>query len=95
MIEARDIQKVSDNVQSRAVGGRVYPISASEYRYVPADKSKAQRLINFLSNGRVLCCDAKTGEQCPANEHHRPCYHVLRVTLYIYRVQRRQENKAA
>ncbi len=90
MISANDIKRVSERVQEKAVGGRVYRISNGEFRFVPADKSKAQRRIVFLTDDSVMCCDAKTGEVCPANEHHRPCYHVLRIALYIYRVQRRQ-----
>ncbi len=90
MIRANDIQRVSDRIQEKAVGGRVHRVSESEFRFVPADKSKAQRRIVFLTDDSVMCCDAKTGEVCQANERHRPCYHVLRIALYIYRVQRRQ-----
>jgi hypothetical protein len=95
MIETKDIQRVSEAIQAKAVGGRVYPLpSGNEFRYVPADKSKAQRTVAFLTNSRVLCVDAKTGETCPANEFHRPCYHIARVALYLYRVQRRQKEAA-
>lgn len=89
MIEACQISRVSTRIQEKAVGGRVYRLSSNEFRYAPADKSKAQRIVNFLSNGRILCLDAKTGNQCPANDHGRPCYHITRVALYLSRVQRR------
>lgn len=90
MIEANAIQNVSTRILDKTVGGRVHRISANEFRYVPTDKSKAQRRVVFMSDGNILCLDAKTGEQCPANDHNLPCYHCVRVALYLHRVQRRK-----
>lgn len=94
MIATQDIQYVSDYVEQKAVGGRVYRRSDTEFLFVPPDKNKARRIVSFLPSGRVLCVDTH-GEQCPANSHSRPCYHCFRVALFIYRSQRLRELRQA
>lgn len=74
MIQRSDIKTASFDVRQRARATHAYE-RGDHVLIAPFDESKALRTVVFFQDGRVLCVNATTGEQCEANSFGNVCYH--------------------
>ena len=73
--------RFSEKISARALQCFVRKLAIDRYVIKPRFHSKTRRLVTFhLRAGNRLfarCEDFyRPGEQCPANQHNSPCYHV-------------------
>lgn len=96
MIKIADIQHASANVRARARQTWIKKITPTQFRVVPKSASKSKRIVVFLPTNQVLCVDATTGEECPANQFETVCYHALKAATHLARQDgRKRQRKAA
>lgn len=97
MVKVSDITHASSAVRDRAKRCWIRKLTPTQFRVVPKSASKSKRIVVFLPTNQVLCVDAATGEECPANQFENVCYHVLKAATHLARQdgRKRQRREAA
>src|SRR2546426_7279832 len=80
----------------------VHRIAADKYRVVPrklrdGSREHGKYVVRFtLDDGLwAECVNVVTGEECPAHQFERICYHVGAALIHSERLGRKSERKAA